>query len=203
LVSDRLVHASDVRIQRVDGLVLQLGRHLLRPVRFFLYSDCLFILTVVEYEHKHLGIEDAQQSAYARTGANEAQAGRAREEIERGGFIIKYWILAANIIMTVAGSTFLKLGSRTVVFEGSMVSIVLGYLTSPVILAGFLTYGLAAFLWVYCLSQFELSYVTFVTSLQYVLLLLVSILVFKEQISLMQWAGSAFIMIGVIFWMKG
>lgn len=105
--------------------------------------------------------------------------------------------------MTVAGSTLLKLGSRTVVFEGSMVSIVLGYMTSPVILAGFLTYGLAAFLWVYCLSQFELSYVTFVTSLQYVLLLLVSILVFKEQISLMQWAGSAFIMIGVIFWMKG
>lgn len=105
--------------------------------------------------------------------------------------------------MTVAGSTLLKLGSRSVAFEGSMVSIVLGYLTSPVILAGFLTYGLAAFLWVYCLSQFELSYVTFVTSLQYILLLLVSIMLFKEHISAMQWTGSAFIMIGVIFWMKG
>ncbi|MFK7693364.1 EamA family transporter [Paenibacillus sp. HJGM_3] len=105
--------------------------------------------------------------------------------------------------MTVAGSTLLKLGSRSVAFEGSLLSIVLGYLTSPVILAGFVTYGLAAFLWVYCLSQFELSYVTFVTSLQYVLLLLVSILVFKEQISVMQWAGSGLIMLGVIFWMKG
>jgi drug/metabolite transporter (DMT)-like permease len=106
-------------------------------------------------------------------------------------------------MMTVAGSTLLKIGSRTIKFEGALFGILLSYMTSPVILAGFVVYALAAFLWVYCLSQFELSYVTFVTSAQYILLLLVSIQIFKEHISLMQWAGSLFIMIGVFFWMKG
>jgi drug/metabolite transporter (DMT)-like permease len=105
--------------------------------------------------------------------------------------------------MTVAGSTLLKIGSRSISFESTLFGILLSYMTSPVLLAGFVTYALAAFLWVYCLSQFELSYVTFVTSAQYILLILVSIQIFKEQISPMQWAGSLFIMIGVIFWMKG
>ncbi|MDF2670464.1 MAG: hypothetical protein K0R67_2770 [Paenibacillus sp.] len=106
--------------------------------------------------------------------------------------------------MTVAGSTLLKIGSRSISFESTtLFRILLSYMTSPVLLAGFVVYALAAFLWVYCLSQFELSYVTFVTSAQYILLILVSIQIFKEQISPMQWAGSLFIMIGVIFWMKG
>lgn len=105
--------------------------------------------------------------------------------------------------MTVAASTLLKLGSRTVNFEGGIWAIALGYLTSPVIVAGFAIYALAAFLWIYCLSQFDLSYVTFVSSVQYILLLAVSIMVFHEAISAMKWAGCAFIMIGVIFWLKG
>jgi drug/metabolite transporter (DMT)-like permease len=116
---------------------------------------------------------------------------------------IKFWFLAINIIMTVAGSTLLKLGSRSVNFEGSVGTIILGFVTSPVIIAGFAVYAIAAVLWVYCLSQFELSYVTFVTSLQYILLLTVSIAVFHEQISVMKWAGCFFIMVGVICWMKG
>ncbi|WP_127582223.1 hypothetical protein [Paenibacillus koleovorans] len=116
---------------------------------------------------------------------------------------IKYWLLLANIVMTVAGSTLLKLGSKSIKFDGAMVGILLSYLGSPVILAGFATYALAAFLWVYCLSVFELSFVTFVTSVQYVLLLIVAIFIFQEQISMMKWAGCAFIMVGVIFWLRG
>lgn len=105
--------------------------------------------------------------------------------------------------MTVAGSALLKLGSRTVQFEGTLLTILLGYVSSPMIVMGFFIYALAAFLWIYCLSQFDLSYVTFVSSIQYILLLFVSIYVFHEQITLMKWAGCAFIMIGVILWLKG
>ena len=117
--------------------------------------------------------------------------------------MIKYLMLFGSVSMTVVASTLLKMGSKTVNFEGSMIGIILAYLLSPLIIAGFASYALAAVLWVYCLSEFDLSYVTFVSSFQYVLLILVSIFVFHEQISLMRWLGCGFIMIGVVFWLKG
>lgn len=106
-------------------------------------------------------------------------------------------------MMTVTGSTLLKIGSRTVNFEGTLLAIALGYVSSPALLAGFAAYALGAFLWIYCLAKFDLSYVTFVSSFQYVLLLIVSIAVFHEQISAMKWAGCVVILIGVVMWMKG
>ncbi|MFB9756650.1 EamA family transporter [Paenibacillus hodogayensis] len=106
-------------------------------------------------------------------------------------------------MMTVTGSTLLKLGSRGIHFEGAVWGILLSYMTSPALLAGFAAYALGAILWVYCLSQFDLSYVTFVSSFQYVLLLLVSILIFQEQISMMKWVGCGIILVGVYFWLKG
>jgi drug/metabolite transporter (DMT)-like permease len=112
-------------------------------------------------------------------------------------------ILFGSVTMTVVASALLKLGSRGINFDGGFASIATGYLTSPGILAGFFSYAVAALLWVYCLSVFDLSYVTFVASLQYVLLLAVSILVFQEHISLMKWAGCSFILIGVVCWLKG
>lgn len=117
--------------------------------------------------------------------------------------MIKYLVLFGSVSMTVLASTLLKIGSRTVHFENGLSSIIMGYITSPVIVAGFATYAVAALLWVYCLAEFDLSYVSFVSSIQYILLVLVSILVFNEQISLMKWTGCAFIMVGVIFWLKG
>lgn len=117
--------------------------------------------------------------------------------------MIKYLMLFGSVSMTVVASTLLKMGSKTVNFEGSMAGIILAYLLSPLIIAGFASYAIAAVLWVYCLSEFDLSYVTFVSSFQYVLLILVSIFVFHEQITLMRWLGCGFIMIGVVFWLKG
>lgn len=117
--------------------------------------------------------------------------------------MIKYLMLFGSVSMTVVASTLLKMGSKTVNFEGSMIGIILAYLLSPLIVAGFASYAIAAVLWVYCLSEFDLSYVTFVSSFQYVLLILVSIFVFHEQITLMRWLGCGFIMIGVVFWLKG
>ncbi|KYZ77431.1 hypothetical protein AXX12_04785 [Anaerosporomusa subterranea] len=117
--------------------------------------------------------------------------------------MINYLLLFGSVTMTVVASTLLKIGSRTVDFDGGLLAIALGYVSTPTIIAGFASYALAAVLWVYCLSQFDLSYVTFVSSVQYVLLIIVSIFIFQEQISLMRWVGCAFIMIGVVFWLKG
>lgn len=116
---------------------------------------------------------------------------------------MKYLVLFASVSMAVLASSLLKIGSRTINFEGGIFNIILGYAASPVIIAGFAFYALAAMLWVYCLGKFDLSYASFVSSFQYVLFLAVSILVFNEHISLIKWVGCFFIMIGVFFWMRG
>ncbi|WP_131014665.1 hypothetical protein [Paenibacillus thalictri] len=112
-------------------------------------------------------------------------------------------MLFASVSMTVLAQTLLKLGGRSIQFDGGLLSIVMSYISSPLIVAGFAAYALAAVIWVYCLSAFDLSYVTFVSSIQYILLVAVSILIFQEHISMMKWAGCGFIMIGVFFWLKG
>ena len=103
--------------------------------------------------------------------------------------MLKYLVLFSSVAMTVLASTLLKIGSRGIDFEGGLLATALGYAASPLIILGFASYALAAILWVYCLSVFDLSYVTFVSSFQYVLLVLVAILVFHEQISLLKWVG--------------
>ena len=117
--------------------------------------------------------------------------------------MIKYALLVCSVSMTVLASTLLKIGGRSLSFEGGLWAVLLSYATSATIVAGFASYALAAVLWVYCLAKFDLSYVTFVSSIQYILLLAVSILVFQEQISMLKWAGCAFIMIGVVCWLRG
>ena len=116
---------------------------------------------------------------------------------------MNFLLLFGSVAMTVVASTLLKIGSRSIQFDGSLTTIAVGYISSPGVLAGFFSYAVAAVLWVYCLSIFDLSYVTFVASLQYVLLLAVSIWLFHEQISVLKWIGCGFILIGVICWLKG
>ncbi len=117
--------------------------------------------------------------------------------------MIKYLMLIASVAMTVAASTLLKLGSAAVDFDGGLGTIFKGYLSSPLIVAGFASYAVAALLWVYCLAKFELGYATFVASIQYLMLLAVAILVFQEHIGPLRWLGSVLIMIGVMCWLKG
>lgn len=117
--------------------------------------------------------------------------------------MIKYGLMLGSVAMTVLASTLLKIGSKSINFDGNLWTILLGYLASPIIIAGFASYAVAAVLWVYCLSVFDLSYVTFVSSVQYVLLVAVSILIFQEQISLIKWAGCGLIMLGVFLWLRG
>ena len=117
--------------------------------------------------------------------------------------MMKLLLLFGSVSMTVLASTLLKIGSRTINFDGGLMAIAQGYMTSPGVLAGFFSYAVAAVLWVYCLSVFDLGYVTFVASFQYILLLAVSIFVFNEQISLLKWVGCWYILVGVICWLKG
>lgn len=117
--------------------------------------------------------------------------------------MINFLLLIASTAMAALAGTLMKLGGQSLTFDAGVIGILKGYMLSPLIMAGFVSYFLGALLWIYCLSQFDLSFASFVSSLQYVFLLLASIFIFKEQISVNQWIGCGCIMVGVIFWMRG
>ncbi len=102
--------------------------------------------------------------------------------------------------MSVCAQTLLKFGSSSIAEQkGGLVNLVLSCIKSPMLIFGFGIYAVAAFLWAYSLSRFDLSYVNFVGSLSYIFVILVSIFILNETISPIRWIGCGFIMIGVIF----
>lgn len=67
----------------------------------------------------------------------------------------------------------------------------------PVML-GIISYGLSFLLWIKVLSKVELSYAYPMVSLGYVITMMFSYFVFKENISLIRILGVVFIILGVV-----
>lgn len=67
----------------------------------------------------------------------------------------------------------------------------------PVML-GIISYGLSFLLWIKVLSKVELSYAYPMVSLGYVITMIFSYFVFKENISFIRILGIAFIILGVV-----
>ena len=70
-------------------------------------------------------------------------------------------------------------------------------LTSPLLYLGFILYGFSAFLWIYALKYLPLSRVYPFTFLTFVLVLVLSYLIFGERLSPINFVGIALIVIGV------
>jgi len=71
-------------------------------------------------------------------------------------------------------------------------------LTSPVVWAGLLMFGLSAVVWLFALSRATLSFAYPFASLSYVLILIFSRIVLHEQLSPLRLAGVALIVGGII-----
>lgn len=113
---------------------------------------------------------------------------------------MKYLALVISVALTVFSQTLWKIGGSSVApGKEGMIYLVLAYIKSPLIVAGFGLSAIAALLWTYALSKLDFSYVSFIGSLSYVFVILVSLFVFKETIPPVRWVGCAFIMIGIIF----
>ena len=69
--------------------------------------------------------------------------------------------------------------------------------TSPQIVVGMALYSVGFLAWLGAMSRFGLSYVYPFTSMNYVLVLLFSWIVFNEPLSLMRWLGVAVIISGI------
>lgn len=89
-----------------------------------------------------------------------------------------------------AGTSGLRLG-----FDWSMVRIFF----TPRIIIGMTSYGISCALWLKVLSQEALSYAYPLISLSYPMILILSMVFFKEQVTVWRWLGVFLIMLGVYF----
>ncbi len=71
-------------------------------------------------------------------------------------------------------------------------------LSSPRILGGFGFFGVGALFWLAALSRVSLSWAYPMLSIGYILVLLFSAIVLKEQVSMLRWAGVLIICLGIV-----
>ena len=106
-----------------------------------------------------------------------------------------------STLLMAAGQTLFKLGSRGKEIHSLLDLIRLFF--SPIILLALALYGCTTGLWLYILSKTPMSYAYPIQALAYPIVLLVSLLLFKEHISWTSWLGVAIIICGVAIATRG
>ncbi len=111
------------------------------------------------------------------------------------------WLIGLTVATGVLGQTVLKLGvsgSESGSLDISRpIALILFIMRSPLVLLGLLLYGLGALAWIVVLSRLDLSYAYPFVALNFVLIPLISRLVFSETIPGLRWLGIAAICVGI------
>lgn len=106
-----------------------------------------------------------------------------------------------SVIMGVIGQICLKFGmmniGRFTSNINNTVNLLIRALSSPIIIAGFLCYGVSALSWLIVLSRVELSYAYPMVSFGYVLVVLLSWILFNENVTFLRLIGVITICLGV------
>ena len=110
--------------------------------------------------------------------------------------------ILGSVLFGVVGQLVLKAGVSSLGPIGlggnRLVATILRVLLQPLVMAGFALYGLGMVCWLIALSQVELGYAYPFISLSYVLILIASRVLFREELSGMKLFGVASICLGVI-----
>jgi len=105
------------------------------------------------------------------------------------------------VLMGVVGQLFLKHGMLQIgqfaITATALTAALIKIVTNFSVMFGLFLYGLSAFLWLIVLSRMDLSFAYPLLSVGYILVLLFSWLVFKENVSLVRWLGVVVICFGV------
>lgn len=123
-----------------------------------------------------------------------------RRNISKSKMIV-YVYISVMLVAVVSGQFILKYGLSklgempTRVCDGAF--FLLRALLSPLVILSLFLAFIAALAWIAAVSKVELSFAYPFTSLGYILVLLLSSLILKEQIPMMRWVGVFIIGIGV------
>ena len=110
-----------------------------------------------------------------------------------------YVMAIFSILLAVAGQMMMKKGMMAIgAFSlDQFIGKIIPMFTNPWVFSGFACFGLSSVFWLVVLSRLEISLVYPMVSVAYVLVGILSWYFFKENLSVMRWAGIMVILLGV------
>jgi multidrug transporter EmrE-like cation transporter len=111
-----------------------------------------------------------------------------------------YLILAVSICLAVFGQLLMKHGMNQFgAFAVTELHLkLIPMFGNPWVFSGLCAFGLSSVFWLVILSRMELSLVYPMVSVAYVLVALASLILFKENVTLLRWVGIGIICLGVV-----
>ena len=110
-------------------------------------------------------------------------------------------LILACVTLGVCGQLLLKHGMSSdpdkVDEMGEVIPRLLAAATNPVVLAGFFIYGVSAALWLIVLTRADLSYAYPLLSMGYVVVVILSRVLFHEAVTPLRFLGTLVICLGV------
>lgn len=118
-----------------------------------------------------------------------------------------YIYIFLTIVFTVYGQVILKQQTNLIIEIPTGTGIIPFYfkfiLTRPLVLSGFISAVLASIAWLGAISKFDLSYAYPFMSLNFVVVVFLSVLLFNESINIFKIVGLLLICLGVFIVSKG
>jgi len=113
--------------------------------------------------------------------------------------MINYLLLICSVALAVVGQMLMKQGMRQfgTFAVTTLFSQIIPMFMNPFVFFGFVAFGFSSIFWLVVLSRMELSFVYPLVSIAYILVAILSIIFFKEDVSLVRWAGILVICLGV------
>jgi len=130
---------------------------------------------------------------------------KERNKLSLGSSIL---LILFSISIAVAGQILLKIGINRIgmVNFGSLYALkqlFFGVIKSPLVISGLFLYVISAAIWLVVLSAVDLSFAYPFIGFTYVMVLVLSKFILKEDVNPIRWAGALIITIGVIVISRG
>jgi uncharacterized membrane protein len=121
---------------------------------------------------------------------------------QRRATALRWWVaFAASTLLVVFSHLLMKAGLIALAGHAPSASLqgrILAYLFQPWLVEGLALYALASLFWMLAVAQKDVSFLYPLTSVNYVLVVTGSLIIFHEVISPRRWMGVAFIVLGVV-----
>ncbi len=130
---------------------------------------------------------------------------KERNKLSLGSSIL---LILFSISIAVAGQILLKIGINRIGIVNfsnldALKQLFFGVIKSPLVISGLFLYVISAAIWLVVLSAVDLSFAYPFIGLTYVMVLILSRFILKEDVNLIRWAGALIITIGVVVISRG
>jgi drug/metabolite transporter (DMT)-like permease len=130
---------------------------------------------------------------------------KERNKLSSGSSIL---LILFSISIAVAGQIILKIGINhigVVNFSNldALKQLFFGVIKSPLVISGLFLYVISAAIWLVVLSAVDLSFAYPFIGFTYVMVLVLSKFILKEDVNPIRWAGALIVTIGVIVISRG